>query len=301
MYLLLGSPGDFCCSAVFAALDARGWPARIVQNPTIHPARFSWRLDTDRSVSELAWDGEDPVSDETIDGVLIADAGWVDPAGWQPSDFAYIQAETQAAVLAWLWSLRCPVVNRYPADLWYRPQLPLLSWRPLLLRCGLPVADALVSNVEDEARAFGARSGAVYRTLSTDAHYLVASDRDWSGLAAMQLRTPVWLTSPHGQPKLVCVVGGRAVWNGEPPPEAGVLEPALRRFAAASGLAFVEVVLADVAERVCVVGVEHHPHFEHFDGAAQQTIVAALIELLTADASLATPLSNHGAAIGRHA
>ena len=301
MFLLLGSTEDLCCSIVRAALEARGWPARIVQNPTIHPARFSWRLDNDRSVSELAWDGEAPVSDETIDGVLIADAGWVDPAGWQASDFAYMQAETQAAVLAWLWSLRCPVVNRYPADLWYRPKLPLLSWRPLLLRCGLPAADALVSNVEDEARAFGARSGAVYRTLSTDAHYLVASDRDWSGLAAMQLRTPVCLTYPHGQPKLVCVAGGSVVWNGEAPSEARALEPALRRFAAASGLAFVEIVLAEVAERLCIVGVEHHPYFERFDSAAQQAIAAALVELLTADANPAMPRPDRSAAIGRRA
>jgi len=287
MHLLLGSAGDPFCSSVFAALNAGGWPARIVANPSTDRARFSWRLDTDRSVSELAWDGEEAIGADEIRGVLVCGAGWMDPAGWEPSDLAYIEAETQAAIVAWLWSLNCPVVNRYPAQLWYRLQFPLLWWRPLLLRCGLSTPEALVSNVEDEVRAFGERlvdagaPGAVYRTLSTGAQYLVSNDRDWSGLAAMQLRAPVCLTYPHGQPKSACIVGGTVLWDGEPPAEAASLEPALRRFAEASGLTCIEIVMADVAGRLCVVAVEHHPHFEHFDAAAQQAIVANIVGSLT--------------------
>jgi hypothetical protein len=281
MYLLLGSVGDPFCSSLFAALEARGWPARIVENPTADQARFSWRIDTDCSVSRVAWNGEAAITDNELRGVLVCGPRWMSPDGWEPSDFAYIQAETQAAVVAWLWSLRCPVVNRYPAELWYRPKLPLLSWRPLLSCCGLPTPEALVSNVEEKTRAFGERTGAVYSTLSTDAHYLVASDRDWSGLAALQLRAPVCLTMPHGEPKAACVVGGTVIWDGEPPAAAASLEPALRRFAEASGLVFVEIVLAEVAGRLCVVVVEHHPHFEHFGAHAQESIVENIVRRLS--------------------
>jgi hypothetical protein len=211
--------------------------------------------------------------------VLVRDVGWVDPAGWQqPKDLAYVQAETQAALLGWLWSLRCPVVNRYPPALWYRPQLALLAWRSLLWECGLPALPAVVTNVEQEARAFGRHIGAVYRPMTSGAQYLVANDRDWDGLAAVQRRVPVCLTAPHGRPQSACVVGERVVWDGPPPPDAPRLDPALRRFAAAAGLAFVEVVLAEAADgnSPIVVGVEHHPQYERFGDVARRAIVAAL-------------------------
>jgi hypothetical protein len=287
MYLLLGSPQDPCCLSVHAALEARGYPARILENPLTHPVRFSWRLDNECSASQLVQDEEQPVTDKQISGVLVRGMGWNDPTGWQTDDWAYMQAETQAALLAWLWSLPCPVVNCYPAAIWYRPQMSLLSWQPLLWRCSLPVSEALVSNVAAEAHAFRRRladqgiAGAIYGPITSDARYLVVSDDDWAGLATMQARAPVCLTHPHGEPRLACVVGGQVVWEGAAPPEANTLEPALCRFAAVAGLAFVEVVLAPATNGLCVVAVEHHPRYEHFGDAARQEIVAGLVQLLT--------------------
>lgn len=294
MYLLLGDSDDPCCASVHAALRARGHSARVVGTLWTPSVRLAWWLDSEHSSSRLAWDDEPPIDDGDIDGVLVRGAGWVDPRGWQPQDFAYTQSETQAALLSWLWSLSCPVVNRYPAAIWYRPQIPLLSWRPLLSGCGVPAAEALVSNVEDEARTFGQRlvaegvAGAVYRPLTGDADYLVASDADWNGLAAWQRHAPVYLTAPHGQPQLACVVGERVVWDGVPPIEAPDLAPTFRRFAAAADLAFVQVALAPGPDGLGVVAVEPHPHVERFGPTARQEIVAGLVHLLTTRSNTAT-------------
>jgi hypothetical protein len=255
----------------------------------VHPSRFAWRLNNEQSTSQLVWDEEPPVLDDHIAGVLVRSAGWIDPTGWQPDDLAYMQAETQAALLAWLWSLPCPVVNRYPSAIWYQPQAPLLSWQGLLRRCGLPTLEMLVTNVEEEAHAFGRRlalqgvAGAVYGPLTSNVRYLVSSDQDWSGLAAMQSYAPICLASPSGPVQLVCVVGEQVVWEGESSPEAAHLEPALRRFAVAAGLAFVELAFAPTSEGMCVVAVEPHPHFERFGDAARQQIVEGLVQLLTAE------------------
>jgi hypothetical protein len=219
----------------------------------------------------------------------VRSTGWIDPIGWQPDDLAYMQAETQAALLAWLWSLACPVVNRYPSAIWYRPQVPLLSWQRLLRRCGLPTMETLVTNVEQEARAFGQRlalegvAGAVYGPLTSDVRYLVTSDEDWSGLAAMQRCAPICLAYPYGAAQLVCVVGEQVVWEGEPSQETAHLEMALRRFATAAGLTLVELAFAPTSEGICVIAVEPHPHFEHFGEAARQQIVDGIVHLLTAD------------------
>ena len=207
--------------------------------------------------------------------------GWI-LSGWQPDDLAYMHAETQAALLAWLWSLPCPVVNRYSPAIWYSPKVSLLCWQYLLRRCGFPTLETLVTNEEEEARAFGQRlaqegvAGAVYGPLTSEARYLIIDDKDWNGLAAMQRCAPVCLTYPHGAAQFVCLAGEHVVWEGEPPPEAALLEPAIRRFALETGLAFVAFAFAQTAQGFCVIAVESHPYFEHFGDAARQQIVEGI-------------------------
>lgn len=287
MHLLLGDPQDTFCLSICHALEARNYPVRMIANPVVHPSRFEWRLNNDQSASQLIWGDEPPLHDNDLAGVLVRSAGWLDPGGWQPEDLAYTQAETQAALLAWLWSLPCPVVNRYSPSLWYRPQPPFLSWWPVLRRCGLPTMEALVTNVEAEARAFGRElavrgfPGAVYVPLTGEMHYLVMDDKEWGGLAALQRVAPVCLTPPHGETQMVCVVGEQVVWEGGPSRQAALLEPALRRFASEIGLSFVALALAQSSEGIAVIAVETHPSLEHFGTAAQEQIVQEIVHLLT--------------------
>jgi hypothetical protein len=270
-------------------LEARGHPTRVVANPVAEPWRFSWWLDSRASRSSLVRGECAAACAEDVTGVFVLGAGLVDPSGWRPADLAYVHAETQAAVLAWLWSLACPVVNRYPPQVWYRPQAPLLSWCRLLDDCGLPTLPMLVTNVERDARAFArqhapsgtGRDSAVYGPLTSDVRYLVTSEDDWEGLAALQKVTPVCLSAPHGEPQRVCAVGDRVVWDGSPSPDLVSLEPSLSRFAAAAGLGFVELSLAPASEGVCVVSVETHPRLEAFTEGAQEEIVERIVHLLT--------------------
>jgi len=288
VHLLLGDPQDAFCLRVRSVLEARNFATRVIANPLVHPSRFAWRLDNGQSASRLARDHEPPMAGDDIASVLVAGMAWIDPAGWQRDDLAYVHAETQAALLAWLWSLRCPVVNRFPAAIWCRPRIPLLFWHGLLRRCGLPTLDTLVTNVAREARGFAERPGqetlaaVVYGPLTSDARYLVTSDQDWNGVAAMQRYAPICLTHPHGAAQLVCVVGERVVWEGEPPPDMIPFEPALRRFAAAAGLTFVELAFASDSDgRSGVVAVEPHPNFERFGDIARERIVEEIIHFMT--------------------
>lgn len=127
-------------------------------------------------------------------------------------------------------------------------------------------------------------AGAVYGPLTSDVRYLVTSEEDWSGLAAMQRCAPVCLTYPHGAPQLLCVVGEQVIWEGEPSAETVLLESALRRFAMAAGLGFVEIALAPASDGICVIAVEPHPHLERFGDAARQQIVEGIVQILTAEA-----------------
>lgn len=291
MYLVLGDLQDSCCLRVRDELEARNCPVRVVSNPLVDPWRFAWRLDNEESVSQLSLGEELSVTADQIAGVLVRTPGWLDPLDWEPEDLAYMQAETSAALLAWLWSLQCPVVNRYPPAVWYQPQYPLLSWRPLLQRCSLQISETVVTNVEHEARAFarsaatGGTGGAVYGPISNSVRYLISREEEWIGLASLQRVSPVCLAVPHGKTQLVCVVGERLIWDDAPSADALLLAPALRRFAAAAGLAFLELALAPTDDGMCVVIVEPRPQLEHFRAASQQEIVDAIVSLLTTGAS----------------
>lgn len=284
MHLIVGHGHDACCTGVLARFRARGLRARLVSSPLDPPARLVWRLDAGELTIRLALD-DGPAED--IESLLVRSTGWLDPAGWEPADHAYMQAEVHATLLACLAGLSCPVINRPSASLWYRPFNSLLAWRALLRRCGLRAPEAVLTDSHAEARAFGHRleaagvPGVVYAPLTSCGAWSIGPT-DWDGLATLQARLPVCLTEPHGRVRVACVVGGAVIWDGRPDPAEAVLEPRLCEFAAEAGLDFVEIATAPVRDGPAVVLVEPLPRLEHFAEPAQARILSALTDLLTA-------------------
>src|SRR5438876_7755688 len=106
MHLLLGDPQDSWCLLISEILKARNYPYRFISSPLVHPSRFSWRLDSGQSISQIIWaDGSLMLNDQISSVFVRRTMGWIEPNGWQPDDLTYMQAEMQAALLAWLWSL----------------------------------------------------------------------------------------------------------------------------------------------------------------------------------------------------
>ena len=136
---------------------------------------------------DVAYDGSAALDRATVNDydVVVLDRELVDPMGWRAEDLTYLQAESQAALLAWLWSLPCMVVNRYEPAIWYRPNAPLLAWHGLLTRAGLPTLDTEITNAN-----LSADLPAVFAPLTTETRYLVARDDEWRGVAALQEVTP---------------------------------------------------------------------------------------------------------------
>ena len=283
MFLLLGHSNDPCCQGVRAELASHDLDARIIASPLEPPARLTWHLDADGLTSNLYPN----LPDRSIDGVLVRDTGWLDPAEWESDDFAYMQTELRAVMLAWLNGLKCPVINRPDASQWYRSGVPLVAWRRQLRSAGLKLPEVVITSEPQEAAAFrrrletGGANGAVYAPLTNASSYLLADDDDWGRLASLQAHVPVCLTEAHGPAALACVVGDDVVWNGTPPLGAPAIEAALRRFAAAVGLSFVEIAIAPVRGEPAVVLVEPRPRLERYSEAARARIVAALVAALT--------------------
>jgi|SRR5215831_9555830 len=283
MFLLLGHSDDACCLGVHAGLASLGLDARIIASPLAPPARLAWHLDADGLRSSLY----PHLPDRSIDGVLVRDTGWLDPAEWEADDFAYMQAELRAVMLAWLNGLKCPVINRPDATQWYRAGMPLVAWRRQLRAAGLKLPEVVITSEPQEAAAFRRRlesdgsGGAVYAPLTNASGYLLAGDEAWSRLASVQAHVPVCLAQAHGPATLACVVGDEVIWNDAPPSGAPAIEAALLRFAAAAALTFVEIAIAPVRGQPAVVLVEPRPRLERYNEPVRMRIVAALVAALT--------------------
>lgn len=299
MFLLIGNPDDSCCTDLIAVLRARRRSADIVPNPMAQPTRVAWRFDASGSTSTFASSDDEMPRDDALAGVLVRGTGFIDPAGWDTDDLGYIHAETQAAMLGWLWSLPCIVVNRYRASLWYRPHCSVHAWRPVLRRVGLLPPSLVISSAEAGTQAFATElsaagvPGAVYTPLTSRAQYLVGNALDWAGVSNLQRRIPVALTYPTGETFLACVVGESVVWNGHCPQRVLALEGAIAAFAREAGLTFVEVVLAATAEGLRVVDVNHQPQLERFTDPARGQIIEHLADLLMHPATAPAALRSH--------
>jgi hypothetical protein len=285
MYLLLGDSDDLVCVSILASLERNGCGARIIANPTLSPSLFGWRFDTQNSSSWIAFEDGTQLSDKEIEGVLVRNFRRIAARRWEPQDRDYAQTEMYAALFGWLWSLDCPVVNRYPPPLWIRSDLPLIFWYRLLAQCGLRGRSSLISNVKQEIDDFGKFLGdqPVYAPLTDELRYPVDSEDVWRKIAGIRRVSPVHLT--QGAPSLcvACVVGSRVVWNQTVPRAAEILEPSLIRFSAAAGIAFCEIGVALTAAGAEIAAVQAYPRLEHFHSAAQQEIIADLAGLLTGD------------------
>jgi hypothetical protein len=283
MHLVLGHPDDSCCAGVLARFLERGLTARLIADPFAAPTRLTWHLGNTGVDSRLSFDG---LCTETISSVLVRDVGSLPADGWDPVDHAYMQAETRAALLAWLESLPCPVINRASAALWYRHRTPLLAWLPLLRRAGLPTPEILLTNDPADARDFGLQleddgaGGALCTPLTSNAAWLVTG-ADWSGVAKLQELAPICLTEPHGPAQSACVVGDRILWEGDPSAEAAALAPNLLALARGAGLTLLEVAIASGRRGLVVAVVDPHVRFNHFSACTRDRILDALVDLLT--------------------
>jgi hypothetical protein len=282
MHLILGSPTDSLCSELLRALAAEGHYAQIISKLFEVPSVAQWRFDSDSSSSALVLPDARELSGAQIESVFFAHYSGLDASDWNEQDWPYAYGEAQAALLGWLWSLPCPVVNRLTAQLWYCNPMPLAAWQPLLGRAGFAAGSLAISNVASALRRFAEPTGAaVYSPLASSQCYMVASESEWQGIEQLTALAPVCLSRPHRQPVHVCAVGSQFFWNMAPPVEACALECSVARLRDLLKLDWLSLALARFGDTWHVVGVETQPQLCAFDAAARAEIIHALVCRLT--------------------
>jgi hypothetical protein len=137
LVLLINCSGDPLCVDLLKGLTARGHSVQAIEDPYHDPAKISWRFDTERSSTSCRLETAGPVSDVEISAVFVRKKPFVQSRGWTLDDATYVHAEKEAALLGWIWGLRCPVINRYTPELWFAPVESLEFWRGRIERFNL--------------------------------------------------------------------------------------------------------------------------------------------------------------------
>jgi hypothetical protein len=249
----------------------------------LYPFRFVWRLETLNSSSRVFLEDETVISDSQVSGVLVRRPTCLPADAGDPDDLVYIQEEADAALLAWLWSLDCTVVNRYPPFVWYRRDQPLVLWRSLLERSGLRAVDSIITNTSADLVAYQTTLGGKgsFVPLSSEDGELLDLDRGSETDLFRVNQAPAHLIQSGIERERLCVIGSRVVWNESPAANGGTIESAIACFREVAGLAFFELVLTRFRGETRVAAVNPYPRLENFTLNAQSTIVAALVSLLT--------------------
>lgn len=299
MHLILGSAADTCCAQVSQALANRGHEVRIVDSLFSESHLISWRFGggtLGKGLSKIGAASEWQTKSTEIESVLVRDSGLSSVAGWSEADAHYMSTEMQAALLAWLWSLPCVVVNRLPASLFLTPRPSFLQWIPLLTHAGLDVPSAVISNDRDQIMNWRMRqaNGAVLAPVSSQARFELRTDSEWESVLRVANYAPVALQQAHGRPHLACVIGDAVIWNSinnTTLSKLHQLEPALLQFAKSAGLNFVEVAIAErsiiSSGEICyqVVDVDINVDIRRYTSTQQNQLIHALTNLLTARVS----------------
>jgi hypothetical protein len=181
------------------------------------------------------------LADSDISGVFLRQRNAAGNNDIDSVDHGYIQAEIQAAFLGWLWSLRCPVINRFPPWLWYNSNPPLQFWNRLLGMNGLRRVDY-----------YGKRSES--RTTSQDPPIVCCR---------------------------ACVVDRTVVWNSARPEKGTRYETALVGIARCAGLSFLEMVIVETSDGIGVKELDPFPDVSRFCTSSGGAITEALVKLFT--------------------
>lgn len=287
MYLIIGDSSDPCCRIVGELLRDAGHDVYLTGEPLAGERRFTWWLDSHGSRSRWSDNGM-PLDDDDWRGVLLRGPGVpLNTKGWSPENYAYACSEAQAALLAWLHTLPCPVVNRPSAELWFAPHRPLVAWRASLAMAGLATPAITITNNVEVARRFAAHfeGRLCYTPLTSRTCYSVTTDAHWATLAALMAMVPVALSEPFGElTTYACCVGEDVVWSNPtilPTRCCAELKEGVRCLARILQLAMVQVEVAVGSRGLCCVDVEIIPRFDVYDTMATQVLGTAIVRQLT--------------------
>jgi hypothetical protein len=282
VYLILGHPANSTGREIALLLSKRGCEVGNIPNTLANPIEFSWNLDFRRSHSRVTLANGRQIASDDIQGVFVCGDESIGLSQLRGADLVFLYRETRAALLGWIWSLECQVVNRYPPPFWYRRYVPVQFWERSLKSCGLSFADCLLTNVKDEVQTFYQATGsnATYTSLTSEIRFRLADKKRWPDLLLSSGGLTVHLRNEPMDSYTACVVGKDVLWRDISPTAADRLEIGLAKLAAVTGLWFLEVTFVAAGADIRVADIRTEPRLQLFTEATREIALEKVIALL---------------------
>jgi hypothetical protein len=139
MIWLLGEPEDTDLLWLTVLLQRRGVNVEFVlPAELLIGSALTYRIDDSNVVSSLRLQDGRVINDD-VQGLVVNRLVGIPPIGGaiSPSDAGYLTEEWQAVLVAWLRTLRCPVLNLPRAGCLVGPTMPPAAWRMIANAHGL--------------------------------------------------------------------------------------------------------------------------------------------------------------------
>jgi len=278
VYLVLGELAPALADPLFALLRERGKEVLHIPNLT-SDVGLNWIFEKGHSSSELRLADGRALHENQISAAIIQKFAYPQVDVADSGQRFDVRAEQEASWFGWFWSLKCPVINRYPPIFWSSNSVPVSLWRSWMKQSGLQATDAVLSNNSEGWKRFvlGSAEEVTYTPLSTSKVYRLTTEEDWSGLKKLAALVPVSLTCFKPPLYFASVVGSNVFWNRAVPRVLTSIQPALIKLATAAGLSFIEVGLLIIDGQSSVYSVDPFPKLTEFKSGRCQEIVDALV------------------------
>src|SRR5258708_11519326 len=214
MYLVLGELVPALAGPLFALLEERGEEVLHIPSFTSNVG-LNWMFGTGHSSSELRLADGRALHETQISAAIIQKFAYPEPDIADAGQGYDVRAEQEASWFGWFWSLKCPVINRYPPIFWFSKSVSVSLWRPWLKQSGLRVTESVLSNSSEGLRAFASDSAGevTFAPVSSGKVYRMTTEEDWSGLRKLAALVPVNLTCFKPPLYFASVVGSNVFWN----------------------------------------------------------------------------------------
>ena len=216
--LIIGRADAACCRLVSERLAELGAETLFLQEDRLFPGiEMIWDLHDGVSGGSLRFAGQ-TAEMRDIEAVLARFSGFpISSEEFQTPNGQYLCSEWSAFLRGYVTALECPVINRVPPPLWYKPLLSapdLLSLAPNL-QFRLP-RTLITTNFENARSFFEACGGRMrYRAVTISSNYVITTEEDFKKLETLVRLMPLCLSEiVPGDETDVYVVGERVISNG---------------------------------------------------------------------------------------
>ena len=144
-YLIIGNPDDHCCKSIKTLFQRMKKDFVFIDEKKLSVLKCSWynnggHIQYNKKIIKL----------DDVEGILLR----ITDSVTNSFDDEYVFHETRAAMISWISSMNCPVVNNLPPELWMKEYRSTRDFYLEIFQSGLSIPDNITTDNVDDLNNF---------------------------------------------------------------------------------------------------------------------------------------------------